>query len=185
MDQIMLDLETLGTDANAVILSIGAIQFDLNTGKIEDHFMFKVDPQSCLDLGGTVTWSTLKWWMNQDEDAVKSLNGTRISIHEMLRRLTDWIDDIISDEGEVEIWCKGPDFDISIINYYYRQFKDVEPPWKFWNVRDVRTTVKNLLKGKEIEKEVTKNFEGIAHNALDDCKLQIDYTCKIYNLINN
>ena len=36
MKNVMLDLETLGTTASAVILSIGAVRFDLTSEKIDD-----------------------------------------------------------------------------------------------------------------------------------------------------
>ena len=36
MKHIMIDLETLGTVADAAIMSIGAVRFDLDSDKIDD-----------------------------------------------------------------------------------------------------------------------------------------------------
>ena len=181
----MLDLETLGTDRDAAILTIGAVQFDLATGKTGEEFLFKVDPQSCFDVGGSITWSTLEFWMNQDEDAVKSLSGLRISIKEMLERLNDWVQDIISEEGKnVKIWTKGTDFDIGILYFYYSKFKGIDPVWKYWNPRDARTAVEMYSEGKEIENGMKKDINGVLHNAIDDCKQQIKYCSKIYKILN-
>ena len=37
-DRVMLDIETLGTDPGAAVLSIGACRFDTAAGKPEDTF---------------------------------------------------------------------------------------------------------------------------------------------------
>ncbi len=57
---IMLDLETLGTTADAVILSIGAVKFNLETGKIDDEGFYRsVSVESNLDLGRRISEDTL------------------------------------------------------------------------------------------------------------------------------
>ena len=37
MNDLMIDLETLGTGPTAMILAIGAVRFDLVSGKIDDN----------------------------------------------------------------------------------------------------------------------------------------------------
>ena len=52
MKHIMLDLETLGTVASAVIMSIGACRFDLATGAVDDSgFYASISIESNLDYG--------------------------------------------------------------------------------------------------------------------------------------
>jgi inhibitor of KinA sporulation pathway (predicted exonuclease) len=46
----------------------------------------------------------------------------------------------------------------------------MQSPWKFWNVRDVRTVVDIM---KINPKEFI--FNGIKHNALDDAVHQVKY----------
>ena len=47
LGHIMVDLETMGRNSNAVICSIGAVEFDINTGQTGREFFAKVDIQSC------------------------------------------------------------------------------------------------------------------------------------------
>ena len=35
ISEIMVDLETLGTAADSIILSVGAVKFDIESGKID------------------------------------------------------------------------------------------------------------------------------------------------------
>ena len=71
---ISFDLETLGVDPGCVITQIGACAFDVDD-PIAERQMFNtfVDPQSCLDLGMTIKWSTIKWWLVQPEAARKAM----------------------------------------------------------------------------------------------------------------
>jgi len=61
LGHIMLDLETFGTDNDSVICSIGAVEFDIVTGKRGMEFYQKIDIQSCLDAGLKVSGQTILW----------------------------------------------------------------------------------------------------------------------------
>src|SRR6478609_5266295 len=65
MKHVMIDLETLGTSADAVWLSIAAIQFDPHTGEIGARFNANVDLASAQKAGRTISADTLKWWLKQ------------------------------------------------------------------------------------------------------------------------
>jgi exodeoxyribonuclease VIII len=62
MNNIMLDLETMGIQSDAAIVAIGAVRFDLETGKVGESWYSPVDLDSSLHLGLTVTESTVQWW---------------------------------------------------------------------------------------------------------------------------
>ena len=63
---IMVDLETLGTSADSVILSIGAVKFDLETGEIDNRgFYASVSVESNLSFRRRVSEETLLWWLKQ------------------------------------------------------------------------------------------------------------------------
>ena len=47
---LMLDLETMGTKSNSAIISIGAVEFDILTGKTGREFYRNVSLQSCISL---------------------------------------------------------------------------------------------------------------------------------------
>ena len=63
MNNVMLDLETLGTSPGCIILSIGAVFFDKNG--LGQEFYQTIDVQSSIDAGLTMSGGTFKWWMGQ------------------------------------------------------------------------------------------------------------------------
>ena len=50
---IMLDIETHGKDAGCVVVSIGAVRFDVQTGKTGKEFHQKLDIHLLLGLGAS------------------------------------------------------------------------------------------------------------------------------------
>ena len=72
-DSVMIDLETLGTVANSIILSIGAVKFDLNSNHIaDDGFYASISIDSNLHAGRQLSESTLLWWLDQSKEAQAS-----------------------------------------------------------------------------------------------------------------
>ena len=70
---LMLDIETMGNESFSSIISLGALEFDIETGKTGKEFYVNVDLQSCMDLGLILNASTVMWWMQQNEQARKDL----------------------------------------------------------------------------------------------------------------
>jgi Mesyanzhinovviridae exonuclease len=77
-NHVMLDLETLGTEAGCVVVAIGAVAFDPMgayvhppdmTNLQSDEFYAVIDIQSCLDAGLRINGNTLYWWLQQSPDA--------------------------------------------------------------------------------------------------------------------
>jgi len=173
---IMVDLETFGTDNDSVICSIGAVEFDINTGKTGREFYEKIDIQSCLDAGMKVKGSTLMWWLQQSENARKELYSAKtITLISALSRFTDFINDV---GIHSQIWGNSNRFDLGILQNAYKS-AGLDIPWDFRKERDVRTLV-------SFRPEIQKNsvFEGTAHNAIADCKHQIKYCSQIWNVLN-
>ena len=136
---VMIDIETLSTDPNAAIVSIGALKFNRKEGrkKLEDmnRFYVKVSRESCETLGMSVSQETLEWWKRQDEgiryEALENPND-RVTIKEALEKLTMWIN------GSQHIWGHGDDFDCVVLTQAYKTC-GLKVPWKYWNTRDTRT----------------------------------------------
>lgn len=158
MNHIMIDVESLGTVADAVIMSIGAAKFDLDSDKLDDlGFYASVSIDSNLERKRRIQEDTLIWWMNQGDAAKGVFNEHKQTLEQALDGLTDWIGD-----DEYCIWSNGADFDLPMIAHAYTSmFKTV--PWKFWNSRCFRT-YKNLPGAKNVKVP----FEGIKHNAMFD-----------------
>jgi hypothetical protein len=72
-DRIMLDLETLGREPGAAVLSISAVRFDAD--HVGETFARSIDLQSCEAAGLTIDAETLEWWLGQDAAAREVLTG--------------------------------------------------------------------------------------------------------------
>ena len=67
MQNVMVDIETLGTSSNSVILSIGAVEFD--NENLGAEFEVYIDPESCTDHGLVIDAPTVMWWLGQSNEA--------------------------------------------------------------------------------------------------------------------
>ncbi|WP_096932536.1 exonuclease, partial [Escherichia coli] len=59
-DHLMIDLETMGKNPDAPIISIGAIFFDPQTGDMGPEFSKTIDLETA---GGVIDRDTIKWWL--------------------------------------------------------------------------------------------------------------------------
>lgn len=176
MQHVMLDLETLGTTADAVIMSIGAVRFDLNSNKMDDAgFYASVSIESNLERGRRVDESTLIWWLKQSPAAQQVFHEPKETLEAALESLTEWFGDTASD---TLVWSNGADFDIPMLAHAYRSL-GWETPWRFWNSRCFRT-YKNL----PIARSIGKVDQGVKHNALDDAANQARYLQAIQAAMN-
>ncbi len=170
MKNVMIDLETLGTSCDSVILSLGAVAFDET---IEDSFYRKINLQSCTDLGLKIDTDTVLWWLGQNELARKEIfegNKDFPTLSCALLQFSAWL----VDKENVKIWGNGSNFDNTILANAYRVC-GLEIPWKFWNDRCYRT-MKNIRK---IELERTE----VKHDALEDATYQARHLIKIMESI--
>lgn len=166
MKDIMIDIETLGTKPYSVILSIGALKFDIKTGEIGEEFHRVIDVKSCKKAGLDLDFDTLVWWTNQPE-------AVRNSVFKGENRLSSVLFNLDMFICETErIWSNSPSFDLSLIRNAYERI-GLEPAWNYLQERDVRT-----ISALRPEIRETCFREGIAHNAIDDCKFQVKYLVK-------
>ena len=173
MKHLMIDIETMGNESFSSIVSIGAVEFDINNGETGREFYVKIDLQSCIDEGLIMNASTVMWWLKQGEAARNELGTGEV---ETLRNALFKFSDFFTEDYQV--WGNSARFDLGILeNAYSKIGKPI--PWKFWNERDVRTLVSFSPDVKE-----TFVFNGVAHNAIDDCKFQIGYCSKIWDRLN-
>lgn len=166
----MLDLETLSTRSEAVILTFGAVKFDPYSQTIDrdQGLYFRIDVDEQIALGRHVDDGTIEWW-GQQEPAVRDealSDENRISLDEFTNRLNKFL------VGAKSIWAQGPVFDIVILENLYRQIGK-PAPWYYWQIRDSRT-----LFGVHGDPRA-KGREGL-HNALSDCIYQAQGIQEIY-----
>lgn len=162
MKKIMIDIETLGTSANSAIVSIGAVMFD--DIQLGTSFHRRVDIDSCLKLGMTVSGATICWWMEQSEVARKLFTSRGAHITNVLDsfiRAFPW--DCIE-----EVWANGTDLDLAnLVNAFDRT--GLRCPWGYYKARDYRTVRK--LFPPELVRELGVQ-PRVEHDALDDAMAQ-------------
>lgn len=179
-DPIMLDMETLGTSPNSVILSIGAVKFDPDTKTVHSDFYVVLDRGSCVSIGMSVDSRTEEWWSQQSAEAQKVLrqaagielyaapDGT-LSPAVDVKTALQMFENYASDHSCV--WGNGSDFDNAMLQEAYNKM-GMPTPWKFWNNRCYRTK-------KACWPDVRLNRVGTYHNALDDAKTQAIHLMEI------
>ena len=161
MRSIMLDLETLDVIPSSVILSLGAVEF------FEDgfgrEFHERIDIDSCLQHGMTVSGKTIQWWMAQDGTARKIFKTAGRPLDRVLREFK-----AVFDWEDMEVWANGTNFDIPILENAFRA-TSIIVPWKYNAVRDYRT-FKNEFPTEIYE--ANKIPPAVAHDALSDARAQ-------------
>lgn len=178
MHNIMLDLETLGTTADAVIMSIGAVKFDLDTGLIgDDAFYASVCVDSNQQYKRRIDSDTLIWWFQQTTDAQAVMFEPKIALPQALEELTAWCLDN-SEAEQLTVWSNGADFDIPMLAHAFSTLR-MELPWCHWNTRCYRT-YKNLPGAKSVP---PPERQGVKHNALADALYQAKHLQAIHKAL--
>lgn len=158
----MLDLETLATTPDAVVLSIGAVEFNPFTGQILSDFyhILRLEDQSHRKVNP----DTVIWWVENLNEKNKDVftQQQKTPVRNALLLLSNYLGD-----EKKAIWACDPDFDCAILANLYAEYH-LPCPWKYYEPKSVRT-VRELAKLHNISLEKT----AVAHNALDDCKEQV------------
>jgi hypothetical protein len=166
----MLDIETLSTKPNAVVLTIGAVKFDPYSLKEPDSGIYlrpEVDQQ--LADGRDASETTMAWWLKQSNTSrIEAFSDEgRLSLEETHRALNKFL------VGVDVIWAQGAVFDIMILENLYAHY-GWPTPWNYWQIRDSRT-----LFSVHGDPRDNKKSEDL-HNALADCISQSKAVQKIY-----
>ncbi|EPU5089943.1 3'-5' exoribonuclease domain-containing protein, partial [Escherichia coli] len=135
-DHLMIDLETMGKNPDAPIISIGAIFFDPQTGDMGPEFSKTIDLETA---GGVIDRDTIKWWLKQSREAQSAIMTDEIPLDDALLQLREFIDEN-SGEFFVQVWGNGANFDNTILRRSYER-QGIPCPWRCYNDRDVRTIV--------------------------------------------
>jgi hypothetical protein len=119
----------------------------------------------CLELGLTVTQSTVDWWNKQPQEARAAWDiQNPPKLQDVLTELNLWMRTFTKDEY-ICPWGNGADFDLVILKSAYEAV-GADPPWKYYNHHCYRT-LKNLATSKVPNGGLPRR-EGVHHNALDD-----------------
>ncbi len=176
MTDIMIDLETLSTQPDAFILSIGACQFDLTTGQIGDLMHRRVDLTE-TPVSGHIDPETVKWWLRQPKAAQDELlAGDTVSLENALLELSDFC------RNAKTLWSNGASFDLVILRIAYERH-GIHTPWQYWQERDTRTIVDIAHRLTGIHANKVTPYVGTQHDALADAIHQAKYVSHAYQLL--
>lgn len=194
----MLDIETLGTEADSVICSIGACEFDIRTQYVYRKHYAKINWKKQIGKR-SITADTLEYWFHPNKN-----NGSRdeliitpehVGLTTALMGLREFITEnqVLTDItipmvlGSKYIWTKG-NFDIKILENAYDQFGATHGagyyPWLFRNLRDLRTLI-GIAKIKDPTFDEKQYHGDKAHNALEDCITQCKQVIAAYSVLNS
>ena len=158
----MIDIETLATTPEAVVLSVGGVKFDPYTNE-EPHTFFdaKLDIDAQTELGRDVDQGTIEWWGKQSQEIqdIAFAEEGRVQINDFATSLNKWL------VGCEQIWCQGPQFDMVIIENLYKQI-NIHTNWAYWQIRDSRTVFSLMAV------DPRKGVQEALHSAVDDAKWQ-------------
>ncbi len=179
MNNISIDIETLGTNIDSAILSVGACVFDNETGGIIDAFYRKVSYDDNEPINATL--GTIKFWLGQAKenyDAVASAFDDKDDNDESTPLCIVLLDlaDFISQYPDAPIWANGTKFDLGMLEYQFK-FHDLDVPWSYSADRCMRTL-------RQYAGHIEIDHKGIAHDALDDAVWQAKYISAALNKLN-
>lgn len=140
-----LDIETLGTKPGAAILEIGAFCQG-------NSFDFLIDLNS---HEGKLDLKTLYWWSTEPSILARRHVFCDFAKRWELSKALQELSGIIEHYNPTHFWGCAPDFDYGHLAFWFERY-GLEIPWKYYQLRDVRT-VRDFL-----TKEELKRLVGIA-----------------------
>jgi len=172
---VSFDLETLALTADATILSVAAVNFDMTTGNIGRMLYTTVEYKNQERF---VDINTFNWWKKQNPVLRKEVFGGTRALKEVLEELNKFI------RPNQMVWGNGANFDIAILEHAYKHVINFKTPWKFWNGRDMRTRIKDAEQLAGFKPKAMP-FEGRKHRALDDAVHQAKVISAAYQALYN
>jgi hypothetical protein len=155
-----IDLETLATSADAVVLEIGAVMFDPEAMELGPEYHAEVEMRAPDNRLRGIDANTLVWWAERVKDGhdMPGMYGG-ISLWQALGGLAAWLAAVPRQE-DMEVWAWGSDFDFSILRHAHDEAQ-LALPWRYSRQCDARSFCGKL--GIQREGPVT-------HQALADAK---------------
>ncbi len=166
---IMIDLETLSTSTDCVVLSIGAVKFDIEKGELGETFYTTLHIQDQINQGRKISESTLRFWLDQDREVFKQAlqipmgDAYGASNKEILSVFSNFIG------SDSKVWGNSSGFDINIMESLFATY-GLKEPWKYSAAMDLRTFKRFLGDNDKIARPV-----GQHHNALSDAVNQAQF----------
>lgn len=167
---LMLDLETLSTEHNAAILSIGITTLVTNSSQRPQSFYVKINPADVSKpvYGFDISHDTMEWWKNQEAETRDEAFSGSSTVYESLTGLSNWITGV-TEGKDFLIFGNGATFDLTILR---NAFDTLNIPVPFTQFQEhCYRTIKTMF--PVIYAHAEKNHPRTGkHNALEDARWQ-------------
>lgn len=175
----VLDEETLSTEHNAALLSIGAVICDFNTGQQVDTFYANITPESSIAAGLDVSESTKAWWAKQGQAAQDVLSVDQRPLRDILVDFAKWL----AGHGVQYAIGNGPRADNQWLESACKAV-GMQSPIKYWGDLDMRTLtfIGTHILGLD---HWHNTFKGVKHNALHDAINEAEFCNAVFQKLIN
>jgi exodeoxyribonuclease VIII len=178
---VMVDIETMGSDDDAAIISIGACAFT-PTAILETSYV-NISLEDNLKWSRSVSAHTIMWWLQQSDDARKALTEGYIEdLESALGSFGEFLDVNLSKKGG--LWCNGSSFDFTILRNAFKQM-GIDLPWQYGQeccMRSLRRLCTQFnITGPQYAR---MTGHGTKHNALEDAIGQAKYVQAFMGYLN-
>ena len=175
MKDLMVDIETLATGPTAAIFAIGAVAFDLRTGKLAADRLRLVIDGTTIPADRARDPETARWWCKQDPMLVDALfrpgdDGLEYGV------ALDKLDPALRRADRV--WAKPPAFDLVILRSAYEALGR-RVPWH----RRAECCARTLLGvGRSLGLPPPPE-PTVKHDPLADAVAQAEGVCAVYRAL--
>lgn len=176
----IFDVETLGVESNAVILSAALVHFDPDKRPtyqdlLDNACFVKFNSKQQIGYGRTISKSTLEWWESQ-HSYVKEVSlvpkSTDLDAAVGIKVLKDYMAKFPNADKQT-MWARGSLDQLVIDSLCVKLGVQEITGYNMW--RDVRTAI-DILYGTtngyvDIDHPLFKRHEVIKHHPVHDCAL--------------
>ncbi|WP_017430823.1 3'-5' exonuclease [Vreelandella jeotgali] len=176
---VSIDLETLATRPDGVILAIAAAA-RLSNGETATYLSYcNVYSQQ----GRMIDEDTVNWWKTQGDIYRQTMDAcdNAPTLSDTLGQFADWYTLQGDDNDRLYPWGNGANFDIAFLEHAFKE-AGIPCPWQFWTARDLRT-LKDVT--QRLGKFETVKRVGTHHNALDDAITQLNQIEQCMEAVND
>lgn len=166
-NHLMFDIESMSTEPDAAILTIGAVPFNPRGWDDEESLRAKAKLFGPITLESNeaanrhISAGTVEWWLQQNPEAIKALFDHPVNLAAALSDFAKWI--AAQRPALTHVWANSPNFDCTITERAMRALK-ITWPFKFYQYLDLRT----IKFAAYPDGDCPKIGVGTAHNAVDD-----------------
>ncbi len=168
---VMLDLESLGTQSGCVVLSIGVSLFDRVGAEDTHETLWTLDIAAQVGAGLRIDPGTMLWWFGQSREAQDAwLKADRVMPSAALSQLATLLQSRC--DPLATVWANSPQFDLSILQPLWKLAK-IPCPWSYQREADMRTL-------RLLAPAVPRRESSLLHRADADAKAQALYVRDVF-----